>query len=92
MTGRVVLLATSEQTLAGPPQRFSPSRAWLDPHAAPMTRPSPGWSTSSTATGRCPRSPVEAVTLAVAAAWGGRAPATWNQHVATARALRRWRR
>jgi hypothetical protein len=54
MPGRVVLLATSEQTGLGPPQRFSPSRAWLDPHAAPMTRPSPGWSTNSAAIGRCP--------------------------------------
>jgi len=39
---------------------------------------------------------VEAVTLAVAAAWGGRAPATWNRHVATVRSFlgfcrrRRW--
>jgi hypothetical protein len=39
---------------------------------------------------------VEAVTVAVTTAWGGRAPATWNRHVATVRAFlgfcqrRRW--
>jgi site-specific recombinase XerD len=30
---------------------------------------------------------VEAVTVAVTAAWGGRASATWNRHVATVRSF-----
>ena len=39
---------------------------------------------------------VEAVTVAVTATWGGRAPATWNRHVATVHSFlgfcqrRRW--
>jgi len=96
MTGRVVLLATSEQTLAGAAAAFL-----AQPSLARSTRRSYDQTLTRVVHelgGDRPLSAltVEAVTLAVAAAWGGRAPATWNRHVATVRSFlgfcrrRRW--
>ena len=96
MTGRVVLLATSEQTLAGAAAAFL-----AQPSLARSTRRSYDQTLTRLVHelgGNRPLSAltVEAVTLAVAAAWGGRAPATWNRHVATVRSFlgfcrrRRW--
>jgi integrase len=96
MTGRVVLLATSEQTLAGAAAAFL-----AQPSLARSTRRSYDQTLTRLVHelgGDRPLSAlsVEAVTLAVAAAWGGRAPATWNRHVATVRSFlgfcrrRRW--
>ena len=96
MTGRVVLLATSEQTLAGAAAAFL-----AQPSLARSTRRSYDQTLTRLVhelAGDRPLSAltVEAVTLAVTAAWGARAPATWNRHVATVRSFlgfcrrRRW--
>jgi hypothetical protein len=87
MTGRVVLLATSEQTLAGAAAAFL-----AQPSLARSTRRSYNQTLTRLVHelgGDRPLSAltVEAVTLAVAAAWGARAPATWNRHVATVRSF-----
>jgi integrase len=96
MTGRVVLVATSEQALAGAAAAFL-----AQPSLARSTRRSYDQTLTRLVHelgGDRPLSAltVEAVTVAVAAAWGGRAPATWNRHVATVRSFlgfcrrRRW--
>jgi integrase len=94
--GRVVALARAEQTLAGSAAAF-------------LAQPDLGASTRRSYTqtldrleralgdGRSLASlTVDQVTAAVASAWGGCAPATWNRHVATVRSFlgfcrrRRW--
>src|SRR5829696_938479 len=96
MVGRVVPLATSEQPLADATSAFlaQPSlarstRRSYDQTLTWLVRELGGDRPLSTMT-------VEAVTVAVTTAWGGRAPATWNRHVATVRSFlgfcrrRRW--
>jgi integrase len=96
MTGRVALLATSEQTLAGAAAAFL-----AQPSLARSTRRSYDQTLTRLVHELGGDRPlcaltVEAVTLAVTVAWGGRAPATWNRHVATVRSFlgfcrrRRW--
>jgi hypothetical protein len=79
MAGRVVPLSTSEQTVAAAAAAFL---------AQPGRARSTGRSYSQTLTrlvhelgGQRPLSTltVEAVTVAMTTAWGGRAPATWNR-------------
>jgi site-specific recombinase XerD len=96
MTGRVLPLATSEQALAAAAAAFlaqsSLARSTRRSYDQTLTR------LVHELGGDRPLSAltVEAVTLAVTAAWGGRAPATWNRHVATVRSFlgfcrrRRW--
>ena len=96
MTGRVVLVATFEQTLAGAAAAFlaQPSlarstRRSYDQTLTRLVRELGGARPLSTLT-------VEAITVAVTTAWSGRAPATWNRQVATVRSFlafcrrRRW--
>jgi len=96
MAGRVVPLATSEQALAAAAEAFlaQPSlarstRRSYDQTLTRLVRELGSDRPLSTLT-------VEAVTVAVTTAWGGRAPATWNRQVATVRSLlafcrrRRW--
>src|SRR5215207_2129740 len=96
MAGRVVPLATSEQTLADAAAAFlaQPSlarstRRSYDQTLTRLVRELGSDQPLSTMT-------VEAVTVAVTTAWGGRAPATWNRQVATVRSFlgfcrrRRW--
>src|SRR5215207_1079112 len=96
MAGRVVPLTTSEQALADAAAAFL-----AQPSLARSTRRS--YDRTVTRLMRelgCDRPlstlTVEAVTAAVMTAWGGRAPATWNRHVATLRSFlgfcqrRRW--
>src|SRR5215207_10931143 len=96
MAGRVVSLTTSEQALADAAAAFlaQPSlarstRRSYDRTVTRLVRELGGDRPLSTLT-------VEAVTAAVMTAWGGRAPATWNRHVATVRSFlgfcrrRRW--
>ena len=96
MTGRVVPLATSEQVLAAAaaaflaqPSQARSTRRYYDQTLTRLVHELGGDRPLSALT-------VEAVTLAVTAAWGDRAPATWNRHVATVRSFlgfcrrRRW--
>ena len=96
MVGRVVPLATSEQTVAAAAEAFlsQPSlarstRRSYDQTLTRLVRELGGDRSLSTLT-------VEAITVAVMAAWDGRAPATWNRQVATVRSFlafcrrRRW--
>jgi integrase len=96
MAGRVVLLTTSEQALADAAAAFlaQPSlarstRRSYDQTLTRLMRELGSDRPLSTLT-------VEAVTAAVMTVWGGRAPATWNRHVATLRSFlgfcrrRRW--
>jgi integrase len=96
MGGRVVPLATSEQPLADAASAFlaqpSLARSTRRSYAQTLTRLIRELGSDrplSTLT-------VEAVTVTVMAAWGGRAPATWNRQVATVRSFlafcrrRRW--
>src|SRR5215216_1918305 len=83
MGGRVVPLATSEQPLAdaaaaflAQPSRARSTRRSYDQTLTRLVRELGGDRPLSTLT-------VEAVTVAVTTAWGGRAPATWNRQVAT---------
>ena len=96
MAGQVAPLAPSEQTLAAAAAAFL-----AQPSLARSTRRSYDQTLTRLVHelgGNRPLSAltVEAVTLAVTAAWGGRAPATWNRHVATVRSFlgfcrrRRW--
>src|SRR4029453_10684224 len=96
MTGRVVPFGISEQVLAAAAAAFL-----AQPSLARSTRRSYDQTLTRLVHelgGDRPLSAltVEAVTLAVTAAWGGRAPATWNRHVATVRSFlgfcrrRRW--
>jgi hypothetical protein len=57
MAGRVVPFATPEQTLAAAGTAFLAQPSLVRSTAAPMTRPSLGWCTSSAVTGRSRRSP-----------------------------------
>jgi site-specific recombinase XerD len=96
MAGRVIPLPTSEQTLAAAAAAFiaQPSlarstRRSYDQTLTRLLRELGGDPLLSTLT-------AEAVRLAVTTAWGARAPATWNRHVATVRSFhgfcrrRRW--
>jgi integrase len=96
MVGRVVPLATSEQPVTAAAAAFlaQPSlarstRRSYDQTLTRLVRELGGDRALSTLT-------VEAVTVAVTTAWGGRAPATWNRQVATIRSFlafcrrRRW--
>jgi integrase len=96
MVGRVVPLATSEQTVAAAAAAFlaQPSlarstRRSYDQTLTRLVRELGSDRPLSTL-------PVAAVTVAVTTAWSGRAPATWNRHVATVRSFvgfcrrRRW--
>jgi integrase len=96
MVGRVVPLATSEQALAAATEAFlaQPSlarstRRSYDQTLTRLVRELGSDRPLSTLT-------VEAITVAVTTAWGGRAPATWNRQVATVRSFlafcrrRRW--
>jgi site-specific recombinase XerD len=96
MVGQVVPLATSEQTVAAAAEAFlsQPSlarstRRSYDQTLTRLVRELGGDRSLSTLT-------VEAITVAVMAAWGGGAPATWNRQVATVRSFlafcrrRRW--
>jgi integrase len=98
MAGRVIPLATSEQTLAAAAAAFL-----AQPSLARSTRRSYDQTLTRLVHklgGDRPLSAltVEAVRLAVTTAWGARAPATWNRHVATVRSFlgfcrrRRWLR
>lgn len=78
MVGQVVPLTTSEQTLAmgaaaflGQPSLARSTRRSYDQTLTRLVRELGGDRPLSTLT-------VEAVTVAVMTAWGGRAPATWN--------------
>jgi integrase len=96
MAGRVIPLATSEQGLAAAATAFlaqpSLARSTRRSYDQTLTRP------VHELGGDRPLSllTMEVVTVAVTTAWGGRAPATWNRHVATARSFigfcrrRRW--
>jgi site-specific recombinase XerD len=96
MVGRVVPPATSEQALAAAAEAFlaQPSlarstRRFYDQTLTRLVGELGSDGPLSTLT-------VEAVTVAVTTAWGGRAPATWNRQVATVRSFlgfcrrRRW--
>jgi site-specific recombinase XerD len=96
MAGRVIPLATSEQTLAvattaflAQPSLARSTRRSYEQTLTRLLRELGGDRPLSALT-------VEAVTAAVTPAWGGRAPATWNRHVATVRSFlgfcrrRRW--
>jgi site-specific recombinase XerD len=85
MVGRVVPLATSEQALAAAAEAFltQPSlarstRRFYDQTLTRLVGELGSDRPLSTLT-------VDAVTVAVTTAWGGRAPATWNRQVATVR-------
>jgi site-specific recombinase XerD len=86
MAGQVAPLAPSEQTLAAAAAAFL-----AQPSLARSTRRSYDQTLTRLVheLGDQPLSTLtaEAVTLAVTDAWGGRAPATWNRHVATARSF-----
>jgi integrase len=96
MVGRVVPLTTSEQTVAAAAAAFlaqpSLARSTRRSYNQTLTRLErelgDDWPLSTLT--------VEAVTVAVTTAWGGRAPATWNRQVATVRSFlgfcrrRRW--
>jgi site-specific recombinase XerD len=96
MVGRVVPLTTSEQIAATAAEAFlsQPSlarstRRSYDQTLTRLVRELGSDQPLSTLT-------VEAITVAVMTAWGGRAPATWNRQVATVRSFlafcrrRRW--
>ena len=96
MAGRVVPLTTSDQavvaaaaTFLAHPSLARSTRRSYDQTLTRLMRELGSDRPLSTLT-------VEAVTLAVMAAWGGRAPATWNRQVATVRSFlafcrrRRW--
>jgi integrase len=74
-------------------RRSSPSPTSPPRPAAPTSRPCAASSTAAASTATLT---VNRVTVAVTAAGGGRAPATWNRHLATVRAFlgfcrqRRW--
>jgi site-specific recombinase XerD len=87
MVRRVVPLATSEQALAAAAAAFlaqptlaRSTRRSYDQTLTRLLRELGGDRPMSTLT-------AEAVTVAVTTAWGGRAPATWNRHVATVRSF-----
>jgi site-specific recombinase XerD len=96
MVRRVVFLTASEQTvvaaaaafLAQPSLARSTRRSYAQT-LTPLMRELGSDRPLSTLT-------VEAITVAVTTAWGGRAPATWNRQVATVRSFlafcrrRRW--
>jgi site-specific recombinase XerD len=87
MVGRVVPLTSSGQTLAAAAAAFL-----AQPSLARSTRRSYDQTLTRLVTdlgGDRPLSTltVEAVTVAVTTAWGGRAPATWNRQVATVRSF-----
>src|SRR5512133_1751662 len=96
MVGRAVPLTTSEQIAAAAAEAFlsQPSlarstRRSYDQTLTRLVRELGRDRSLSTLT-------VEAITVAVMTAWGGRAPATWNRQVATVRSFlgfcrrRRW--
>jgi integrase len=96
MAGRVVPLTTSNQAVAAAAAAFlaQPSlarstRRSYDQTLTRLVRELGNDRPLSTLT-------LETVTVAVTSAWGGRAPATWNRHVATVRSFlafcrrRRW--
>jgi site-specific recombinase XerD len=96
MVGRVVPLTASEQTVVAAAAAFlaqpSLARSTRRSYAQTLTR------LVRELGGDRPLSmlTVEAITVAVTTAWGGRAPATWNRQVATIRSFlgfcrrRRW--
>jgi site-specific recombinase XerD len=96
MVGRVVPLTTSQQTAAtaaaaflAQPSLARSTRRSYDQTLTRLVRELGSDQPLSTLT-------VEAITVAVMTAWGGRAPATWNRQVATVRSFlafcrrRRW--
>ncbi len=96
MAGRIVPLTTSEQTLAdgaaaflAQPSLTRSTRRSYDQTLTRLDRELGSDRPLSTLT-------VDAVTVVVTTAWGGRAPATWNRQVATVRSFlgfcrrRRW--
>jgi site-specific recombinase XerD len=96
MAGRVIPLTASEQTLAAAAAAFL-----AQPSLARSTRRSYDQTLTRLVHelgGDRPLSMLtaEAVVLTVTTAWGARAPATWNRHVATVRSFlgfcrrRRW--
>jgi site-specific recombinase XerD len=87
MVGRVVPLATSEQALAiaaaaflAQPSLARSTRRSYDQSLTLLVRELGGDRPLSTLT-------VEAVTVALTTAWGGRAPAPWNRQMATVRSF-----
>ena len=96
MVGRVVPLATSQQVLADAAAAFL-----AQPSLARSTRRSYDQTLTRLVRDLGADQPlgtltVDQLTAAVTAAWGGRAPATWNRQVATIRSFlafcrrRRW--